>query len=163
VPPDLVDEPISYNTPDEVFARRLHARLQQEHVRVWFATEDLKGGFKLQEQIDRAIEIHDRLLLVLSEASLTSDWVAREIRRARAQEERQSRRKLFPIRLVPFESLRRWERFDVDTTTDIGRELREYFIPDFSNWRDTKRSRGHSRSSFETCARRTRHEPNDAR
>ena len=27
-------------------------------------------------------------------------------------------------------------RFDADTGKDSAREIREYFIPDFSNWKD---------------------------
>ncbi len=40
------------------------------------------------------------------------------------------------IRAAPFETLRDWECFDADTGKDSAREIREYFIPDFSNWKD---------------------------
>lgn len=43
---------------------------------------------------------------------------------------------LFPTRLVPFETIEDWECFDADTGKDMGVEIREYFIPDFSNWKD---------------------------
>ena len=43
---------------------------------------------------------------------------------------------LFPVRLVGFEALRDWECFDADTGKDSAREIREYFISDFSNWKD---------------------------
>lgn len=43
---------------------------------------------------------------------------------------------LFPVRVVPFEMLRDWECFDADSGKDSAREIREYFIPDFSNWKD---------------------------
>jgi uncharacterized protein YjbI with pentapeptide repeats len=49
---------------------------------------------------------------------------------------RNKRRVLFPIRLVPFENLGDWECFDTDTGKDSAREIREYFIPDFSNWKN---------------------------
>ena len=32
--------------------------------------------------------------------------------------------------------LRDWECFDADTGKDSAHEIREYFIPDFSNWKD---------------------------
>jgi hypothetical protein len=32
--------------------------------------------------------------------------------------------------------LRNWENFDADIGKDSAREVREYFIPDFSNWKD---------------------------
>ena len=43
---------------------------------------------------------------------------------------------LFPIRIVSFEALRHWQAFDADTGRDLAREIREYFIPDFSDWKD---------------------------
>ena len=68
------------------FARRLHEKMRGEKLRVWFAPEDMQGGQELIEQIDRAIQVNDRLLLVLSEQSMNSTWVRREIQRARATE-----------------------------------------------------------------------------
>jgi hypothetical protein len=59
-----------------------------------------------------------------------------EIRRARKIERIEKRRKLFPIRLVDFDVVQRWECFDGDSGTDLAIELREYYIPDFSNWKD---------------------------
>ena len=72
--------------------------MRGEKLRVWFALEDMQGGQKLIEQIDRAIQVNDRLLLVLSEHSMNSEWVRREIKRARATERVENRQKLFPIR-----------------------------------------------------------------
>ena len=127
---------ISYSTKDDAFAKRLHKRMRAEHLRVWFAPEDIKGGEKLYEQIDRAIQLHDRLLLVLSEHSIQSEWVMTEIRRARRAELKEQRRKLFPIRLVDIDTLRDWVCFDVDHGKDLAVDVREYFLPDFSNWKD---------------------------
>lgn len=127
---------ISYSTKDEEFARRLYSRMRDEKLRVWFAPEDIKGGEKLYEQIERAIQLHDRLLLVLSESSMQSDWVMNEIQKARETEIREGRRKLFPISIVEFEKVKAWRRFDADTGKDLAKEVREYFIPDFSNWKE---------------------------
>ncbi len=127
---------ISYSTRDGEFARRLYSRMRDEKLRVWFAPEEMKGGQKLYEQIERAIQLHDRLLLVLSESSMQSEWVMNEIQRARETEIREGRRKLFPISIVEFEKVRAWRRFDADTGKDLAKEVREYFIPDFSNWKE---------------------------
>ena len=128
---------ISYSHEDEEFARQLHARLREANIRVWFAPEDVNSGMKLYEQISDAILKHDRLLIVLSEQSLKSQWVMTEIRKARQTEIRDNRRKLFPIRLVDFETIQKWECFDADTGKDLAVEMREYFIPDFSGWRSS--------------------------
>lgn len=127
---------ISYSTKDEEFARRLHGRMREAGLRVWFAPEDIKGGNKLFDQIDRAIQLHDKLLLILSENSIQSEWVMTEIRKAREVEKKENRRKLFPIRLVDFDTLRNWTCFDADSGKDLAVEVREYFIPDFSNWKN---------------------------
>jgi hypothetical protein len=127
---------ISYSTKDEEFTKRLHSRLRDAKVRVWFAPEDIKGGVKLYDQIERAIQFYDRLLLVLSENSLQSEWVMTEIRKAREAEKKENRRKLFPIRLADFEQIGKWRCPDADGGKDLAVEVREYFIPDFSNWKD---------------------------
>jgi hypothetical protein len=106
--------------------------MREANLRVWYAPEEMKGGRKLHEQIYEAIHVHDKLLLVLSEHSLKSEWVVTEIRRARKVEREETRRKLFPIRLVDFDAVAKWEHFDADSGKDLGVELREYFIPDFT-------------------------------
>ena len=127
---------ISYSSHDQAFAERLHADLRAQNLRCWFAPHDIQGGRKVHEQIDEAIRIYDRLLLILSEASMRSSWVETEISKARNRELRESRRMLFPVRLVEFEALRDWQCFDADTGKDSAREIREYFIPDFSRWKE---------------------------
>jgi hypothetical protein len=127
---------ISYSTKDQEFADRLYTDLQAKGVRCWFAPHDIQGGRKIHEQIDEAIKIHDKLLLVLSDASMSSNWVKTEIANARAKEEEQQRQMLFPISLVSFDRIKAWKLFDADTGIDSAREIREYFVPDFSNWKD---------------------------
>jgi hypothetical protein len=48
----------------------------------------------------------------------------------------EDRRVLFPISIVPFQAIKSWKNFDADIGKDSAREIREYFIPDFSNWKD---------------------------
>ena len=127
---------ISYSHVDEEFVRHLYSRMRGASLRVWFAPEDIKGGRKIHEQIFSAIQVYDKLLIVLSEHSLQSEWVMTEIRKARKTEREENRRKLFPIRLVDFDAIEKWECFDADSGKDLAVELREYFIPDFSDWRD---------------------------
>jgi hypothetical protein len=126
---------ISYSTKNQDFAERLHSKMRDMGLRVWFAPEDVQGGKKLHEQIDEAIRVYDKLLLVLSPESMNSEWVRTEIRKARKAEIKEGKRKLFPIRLVDFNKIREWECFDADSGKDLGVEIREFFIPDFSNWK----------------------------
>jgi hypothetical protein len=125
---------ISYSTENQDFADRLYADLQNNGVRCWFAPHDMKAGRKVHEQIDEAIRVYDRLLLILSDESMASPWVKTEIAKARAKEDSQRRRVLFPISLVPFQKIRAWDQFDADRGTDAAKEIREYHLPDFSGW-----------------------------
>jgi hypothetical protein len=127
---------ISYSSRDEKFARRLHSRMRDAHLRVWFAPEDVQGGKKLHEQIETAIRVYDKLLVVLSEASLQSKWVMDELRKGFKAERDTGKRKLFPVRLIDYETLEHWECRDSLSGRDLAEEVRQYFIPDFSNWKD---------------------------
>jgi uncharacterized protein YjbI with pentapeptide repeats len=127
---------ISYSTKDQEFADRLFADLQNKGVRCWFAPQHIQGGKKIHEQIDEAIRVYDRLLLILSDASMESKWVETEIAHARQKELAEKRQVLFPISLVQFSKIREWSSFDADTGKDSAREIREYYIPDFSNWKN---------------------------
>jgi hypothetical protein len=127
---------LSHSPADKDFARRLHARMQQERLRVWFDEADMQSGKKLHEQIDEAIRAYDRLLLVLSPQSMASEWVRTELRKVFRLERREGKRKLFPLGLVPYAEVRDWECFDADHGTDLAVEVREYFIPDFTGWKD---------------------------
>jgi hypothetical protein len=127
---------ISYSGKDEDFAKRLHERMRAAKLHVWFAPEDMQGGDYSLTQIERAIEMQDRLLLVLSDASITSQWVEREIERARKVERKEERRKLFPIRLTDIQTIKEWRCVDPDSGEDLAKEVRKYHIPDFSNWKD---------------------------
>jgi hypothetical protein len=80
---------ISYSSKDDVLARRLHADLQDQGVRCWFASEDLKIGDKIRPRIDEAIHLQDKLLLLLSEHALASIWVEDEVEAALEKEQRQ--------------------------------------------------------------------------
>jgi len=119
---------ISYSSKDEDFAQRLYADLQAKNVRCWFAPEDLKIGERFRPRIDEAIRVHDKLLLVLSESSVRSAWVEKEVETAFEKERRQDNKPvLFPIRLddVVMETDQAWAA-DIRRTRQIG---------DFRTWK----------------------------
>jgi len=104
--PSLLEKPIqyyscfiSYSSQDEEFTQRLHPDLQSNGVRCWYAPEDLKIGDRLRDRIDESIRLHEKLLIVLSENSLRSDWVENEVEAALAKEGETRETVLFPIRL----------------------------------------------------------------
>ncbi len=136
---------ISHSSADQDFCRTLYEQLNR-HTQVWFSPATMKGGKKIHDQIAEAIDDFDKLLVVLSKESMNSCWVSAEILRAREREARNADRVLFPIRIVPYDSVKAWTLFDSDAGVDIAKELRQYHIPDFSRWTDEK-------SFDEACAR----------
>lgn len=129
---------ISYSTKDQEFADRLHADLQNKGVRCWFAPHDLKIGDRFQEVIEQSIRVYEKLLLILSENSVNSHWVEREVQAAMEKERRSpGDTMLFPIRLddAVMESNRAWAA-SIRRTRQIG---------DFRKWKD----HDSSKSAFE--------------
>ena len=119
---------ISYSSKDQDFAERLYADLQNKGVRCWFAPEDLKIGAKIRPTIDETIRLHDKLLLVLSEHSVASQWVEQEVETVLARERKQDETVLFPIRLddAVMEMEGGWPAL-IKNTRNIG---------NFSQWKD---------------------------
>jgi TIR domain-containing protein/pentapeptide repeat protein len=119
---------ISYSSKEDDFARRLHADLQQNNVRVWFAPEDLKIGDKFRTLIDESIRVHDKLMVVLSSASIQSPWVEEEVEAAFEKERKENKLVLFPIAL---------DNAVMVTERAWGASLRRTrHIGDFRNWKD---------------------------
>ena len=122
---------LSHSTKDAKFVELLFAALDTEGVSCWYAPEDMKIGADLRETFDIAIRKRDRLLLVLSENSVRSPWVQREVERAldeelrRKQDGRTDWRVLFPIRLD--DSIL---SLDAGWASDVQRR----HIGDFRNW-----------------------------
>lgn len=119
---------ISYSSQDEVFANRLYADLQQQGVRCWFAPEDLKIGDKFWHRIDESIRIYDKLLVVLSQHSVNSVWVEREVVAALEKEQQQNKTVLFPIKL---------DETVMQTNLPWAADMRRSrHIGDFTQWKD---------------------------
>ncbi len=121
---------ISYSSANEDFARRLYADLQAANVRCWFAPEDLKIGDRFRQRIEDAIQVYDKLLVVLSEKSVASDWVETEVEGAMEREHREPDRgdALFPIRL---------DEAVMDTRQAWASDLRrKRHIGDFTRWKE---------------------------
>ena len=127
---------ISYSTSDQEFCDKLYMALSEAGVRVWYAPHDIKPGQKIHFQVRSAIQHQDKLLIVLSESSMSSEWVQTELYHARQREAKEKKQVLFPISLVSYERIKEWSAFDADTGRDMAREIREYYIPSFNNWKD---------------------------
>jgi uncharacterized protein YjbI with pentapeptide repeats len=133
--PSLLAQPIqyyscfiSYSGKDDDFAKRLHADLQSNGVRCWFAPHDLPIGGKILDEIDVAIRLREKLLVILSEHSIRSEWVEDEVKAAYEQERKRGRTVLFPLRL---------DDALVQTDEAWATKLRrDRNVGDFRRWKD---------------------------
>ena len=89
---------ISYSHADAKFVDKVYERLGEEGASVWLDRHDMVAG-PLQKQVSRAIRLNDVVLLVLSEASVKSDWVENELDMARRKEKEEKRDVLCPVAL----------------------------------------------------------------
>jgi hypothetical protein len=119
---------ISYSSKEQAFAEQLYIDLRSNGVRCWFAPEDLKIGDKIRDSIDESIRLRDKLLLILSEHSIASDWVEHEVEGALEEERQRGRTILFPIRLddAVMENNKAWAAL-IRRTRHIG---------DFTRWKE---------------------------
>ena len=92
-------------------------------------------GKKIHEQIDEAIRLHDKLLLILSPHSMNSEWVKTEIAQSPQTRSHRQPPHAIPRQLRRLPTLKEWECFDAEIGKDSAVEIREYFIPDFSTWK----------------------------
>ena len=56
---------ISYSSVDDEFAKRIHADLQNNKVRCWFAPHDLPIGEDILGGIDAGVRLRDKVVLIL--------------------------------------------------------------------------------------------------
>jgi TIR domain/Pentapeptide repeats (8 copies) len=117
---------ISFTNADDDFTERLYNDLQAAGVRCWRWREDARWGRALMGEIDRAIRVYDKLIVVCSEHSLNAEPVIREIERALKREQREGKEVLFPIRLD-----------DAVFASDhhLQADLASRYIGDFRDWR----------------------------
>jgi hypothetical protein len=119
---------ICCSSEDREFTERLHADLQDNGIRCWIYFEDLRTGEKEWDAIYKAIEEHDKLLVVFSAASVESEWVEDEVNAAFAKERERGEPVLVPIRID-----------DTVMTTEepwAARIRNSRHIGDFTRWSD---------------------------
>jgi hypothetical protein len=96
-------------------------------------------GAKTWDAIDEAIRLRDKLLLILSENSIASDWVEDEVTKAFAEERRREQLVLFPVRI---------DDAVMATPEPWARKLRDQRnIGDFRKWLPKGTGKAASRSN----------------
>jgi len=124
---------ISYGGPDETFARRLYDALRSHNVVVFFFPETATMGERINSEIFRRIQEHDRVLLVCSRNSLDRAGVVNEIQETLDREARDGGATyLLPITLDDYVSTG-WKKKQPELAERVCRRI----IGDF---RGTKRN-----------------------
>ena len=119
---------ISYSHRDSEFIDKVGNHLIKKGIRFWRDVHEMKAG-RMEKQIDRAIRQNPTVLLVLSEHSLSSEWVEHEVRTTRALEKDMGRDMLCPVALDDSWKNGSWPK-------RVMEQIMEYNILDFSEWRD---------------------------
>lgn len=131
---------ISHGEPDLTFAKHLLADLQENNVSCWHYKEDLRGGTDWEEQVNRAIKFHDKLVLICSQSAVYRKNVVSEILQAIHAEHETGEQKLFPIRLddrILSEGMMQEAREKVrsgEWAENWVFNVTKKHIPDFSGW-----------------------------
>ena len=88
----------------------------------------MKIGDQIRPRIDQEIRLRDKLLVILSENAVKSEWVGDEVEAALEEENKSNRLILFPIRL---------DETVMNSCEDWAAKIkRRRHIGDFSDWRD---------------------------
>jgi hypothetical protein len=122
---------ISYSSEDQEIVSRIYADLQGAGVRCWLARQELKPGDNVRSSIEKAILIHDKLLVILSSNSIRSRWVRIEVEKALEREQSAGKSILFPVQV---------DNSILESNSEWASRLRENkHIGDFSNWEDSSK------------------------
>lgn len=117
---------ISYSHYDFAFVDKLEKRLVGEGFDVWRDVGGMLAG-NIQAQVEAAIEAREIVITVLSEHSLESDYVEKELADARRKEKTEKRHAMCPVALD--------DHWKTKMNDPLWRKLSNYLILDFSKWK----------------------------
>lgn len=92
---------ICYSHENEEFVNRLVARLMEQRVKLWWDRARIKVGESLLQKIQGAIAEADYLALVLSKASVQSEWCKEELNAAFMRQLAEKRAIVLPVLIEP--------------------------------------------------------------
>lgn len=114
---------ISYSHQDKEFVDKLAAHLVKNNAHVWVDTWELNVGDSILSKVQEAIQYASALLVVLSSASVQSEWCKKELSAGLMRELEEKRVIVLPVRLDDCEIpmfLREKMYADFRTNFDVG-------------------------------------------
>ncbi|NQS98704.1 MAG: toll/interleukin-1 receptor domain-containing protein [candidate division Zixibacteria bacterium] len=120
---------ISYCHTDEGFAELIHDSLQGKGIRCWKYTKDMPVGEEIRPTIyDSIFRLHDKLLLIVSEHSIKSEWVKDEVEAAFDKEkELEGKKAIIPLNI---------DKSYLETNVAWVVKLRQRRFADFTDWKN---------------------------
>jgi uncharacterized protein YjbI with pentapeptide repeats len=135
---------ITYSKKNEEFAHKLYEDLQTHGVRCWLSTEKLKRRDRNRTVIRSAVDLHDKLVMILSESSIEGNWAENEYNHSIDKEMKSGKTVLVPISLddavkyteEPWAIKMRRSRYTVDFSmwqdNDFYQEAFSYLLEELS-------------------------------
>lgn len=94
---------LSYSSKDKAVIRQIAADLSAEGITVWMDEQRIHVGDSIPEKIAQGLAQSDFFLVGLSEHSVDSEWVKRELNNALVQEISKRKIAILPLKLSPCE------------------------------------------------------------
>jgi hypothetical protein len=90
---------ISYSHADRTIVRKIAANLVEKNAHVWVDSWELNVGDSIVSRVQEAIQESDALLVVLSKASVASEWCKKELNAGLIRELEEKRVLVLPVLL----------------------------------------------------------------
>jgi hypothetical protein len=90
---------VSHSSSDKPFIRQLAADLSNSGITVWLDEQKIKVGDSIVDKVGQGLAESDYFIIVLSENSVDSQWVKKELNQALLAEIEQRKVKVLPIKL----------------------------------------------------------------
>lgn len=91
---------ISHSSKDKPFVRKLAADLTAAGVSIWLDEQRIRVGDSIPDQIAQGLAESDIFLIALSDNSISSEWVKRELNNALVTEIARRKVKILPLKLT---------------------------------------------------------------
>jgi hypothetical protein len=90
---------LSHSSKDKPFVRQLAADLAREGITVWLDEQMIRVGDSITDKISQGLAESDYFLIALSENSVQSEWVKRELNQALVTEIEERKVRILPLKL----------------------------------------------------------------
>jgi len=104
---------LSHSSKDKSFVRQLAADLTNQNILVWLDEQQISVGDSINDKVSQGLAESDYFVIAISENSLNSEWVKKELNSALIDEIESKKVKVLPIKLsdIQFPPLMRDKKY----------------------------------------------------